>query len=80
MQITVKNLKEYLDSYDDDAIVKFAIGEMNNLTVVHDFGFISKSSEVYGKEIVIHPYYGGDDDIVERDGSNHWRIDNGDDD
>jgi hypothetical protein len=57
MQITVADLKEYLDSYDDEAVVKFATESICGYTKVSDYGFISESTEeVYGKEIVIHPY------------------------
>lgn len=59
MQITVADLKEYLDSYDDEAVVKFSINDnWNNCTIALDYGFISESTEeVHGKEIVIHPYF-----------------------
>ena len=57
MEITVGSLKQYLDSYDDDAVVKFAVESKQGSTRVADYGFISTSTEeVYGKEIVIHPY------------------------
>jgi hypothetical protein len=59
MKITVSDLISYLSDYDDEAEVKFAMGSFNNTTIVGDYGFISESnSEVYGKEIVIHPYVG----------------------
>ena len=58
MQVTVGSLKEYLDSYDDEAVVKFAIETSNGTSRVLDYGFISVSTEeVYGKEIVVHPYF-----------------------
>lgn len=58
MEITVGDLKQYLDSYDDEAVVKFAVETRNGTSVVHNYGFISVSTEsVYGKEIVIHPYF-----------------------
>lgn len=59
MQITVADLKEYLESYDDEAVVKFSVNDnWNNYTIALDYGFISESTEeVYGKEIIIHPYF-----------------------
>lgn len=63
MQITVSDLKEYLNGYDDEAIVKFAVSSKNGISIVHNYGFISVSTEeVHGKEIVIHSYYGDDVD------------------
>ncbi len=55
MQITVADLKAYLESHDDDAVVKLCTGSSNGLSEVHDFSHIATSTEeVHGKEIVIH--------------------------
>lgn len=58
MQISVADLKAYLDEYDDEAIVKFKVADhLPGISLVKDYGFISVSTEeVHGKEIIIHPY------------------------
>ena len=54
--LTVGELKELLTNHDDDTVVKIAVGKFNGLTEVADFGFFATStSEVWGKEIVLHP-------------------------
>ncbi len=58
MQITVGDLRAYLESYDQDAVVKFAIESKFGISTVKDYGFISTSTEeVHGKEIIIHPHF-----------------------
>lgn len=61
MKIKVGDLIEYLKEYPQDAAIKFAVKEQYGQSTVLDFGFISTSTEeVYGKEVVIHPYFEGE--------------------
>lgn len=58
MQITVGDLRDYLASYDEEAVVKFATSSKYGNTTIADYSHIVRSTEsVYGKEIVIHPYF-----------------------
>lgn len=60
MNITVGDLKVYLDEYDEKLPVKFAVGKFNNMLIVHDYGYMMVNPpccDEHGEpELIIYPY------------------------